>query len=168
MLPFLAAEKAPTLPGEMWCLGLAEQLRPPVSSRIGTNAWSVHGPTTGDDVSLDASAAIYRVTGELRQARVTPSHACILCRIGELDGPGAVAHEAGPTGFGQYRADTAAGVRCVVAAPSRHNPRPVTGSRPTRRTPCIWPGCCVSVRIAAPSCQATGASPLRSGFYVHR
>ena len=31
----------------------------------------------------------------------------------------AVVYEAGPTGFGLYRALTAAGVRCVVAAPSK-------------------------------------------------
>jgi transposase len=30
-----------------------------------------------------------------------------------------VAYEAGPTGFGLYRALTAAGIRCVVAAPSK-------------------------------------------------
>ncbi len=36
-----------------------------------------------------------------------------------LPGPVAVAYEAGPTGYGLARALTAAGVRCVVAAPSR-------------------------------------------------
>jgi transposase len=36
-----------------------------------------------------------------------------------LDGPVVVAYEAGPTGFGLYRALTAVGVRCVVAAPSK-------------------------------------------------
>ena len=34
-----------------------------------------------------------------------------------LPGPAAVTYEAGPTGFGLYRALTAAGVRCQVAAP---------------------------------------------------
>ena len=65
------------------------------------------------------AAAIDGVTGELRQARLTPSHEHIRSWIGELDGPVAVAYEAGPTGFGLYRALTAAGVRCVVAAPSK-------------------------------------------------
>ena len=37
----------------------------------------------------------------------------------QLPGPVAVTYEAGPTGFGLYRALTAAGVRCVVAAPSK-------------------------------------------------
>ena len=66
-----------------------------------------------------AAAAIDGVTGELRQAKLTPSHEEILGWIGQLPGPVAVAYEAGPTGFGLFRALTAAGVGCVVAAPSR-------------------------------------------------
>src|SRR4051794_22632842 len=59
------------------------------------------------------------VTGELLQARLTPSHDHIRSWIGTLTGPVAVTYEAGPTGFGLYRALTAAGLRCVVAAPSK-------------------------------------------------
>ena len=65
------------------------------------------------------AAAIDGVTGELTRARLTPSYEEIGSWIGRLDGPVAVAYEAGPTGFGLYRALTAAGVRCVVAAPSK-------------------------------------------------
>ena len=66
-----------------------------------------------------AAAAIDGVTGELRRARLAPSHDHIRSWLEQLDGPVAVAYEAGPTGFGLYRALTAAGVRCVVAAPSK-------------------------------------------------
>ena len=66
-----------------------------------------------------AAAAIDAVTGELRQARLTPSLDHIRSWIHDLDGPVAVVYEAGPTGFGLYRALTAAGVRFVVAAPSK-------------------------------------------------
>ncbi len=66
-----------------------------------------------------AAAAIDGVTGEVQQAKLTPSHDHIRSWIGELDGPVAVTYEAGPTGFELYRALTAAGVRCVVAAPSK-------------------------------------------------
>ena len=66
-----------------------------------------------------AAAAIDGVTGELRQARLTPSHDQIRSWIGQLDGPVAVTYEAGPTGFGLSRALNAAGIRCVVAAPSK-------------------------------------------------
>ncbi len=65
------------------------------------------------------AAAIDGQTGELSRARLTPSTEEITAWIGRLDGPVAVAYEAGPTGFGLYRALTAAGVRCVVAAPSK-------------------------------------------------
>jgi transposase len=65
------------------------------------------------------AAAIDGVTGEIRQARLTPSHDQIRSWIGELPGSVAVTYEAGPTGFGLYRALTADGVRCVVAAPSK-------------------------------------------------
>jgi transposase len=66
-----------------------------------------------------AAAAIDEATGELKQARLSPSPDQIRAWIGELAGPVAVAYEAGPTGFGLYRSLTAAGIRCVVAAPSK-------------------------------------------------
>jgi transposase len=66
-----------------------------------------------------AAAAIDSVTGELVQARLTPSHDHIRSWLGQLNGPVAVAYEAGPTGFGLYRFLTGAGIRCVVAAPSK-------------------------------------------------
>jgi transposase len=66
-----------------------------------------------------AAAAIDGVTGELVQARLGPSPDQIRSWIAGLPGPVAVTYEAGPTGFGLYRSLTAAGVRCVVAAPSK-------------------------------------------------
>ena len=44
-----------------------------------------------------------------------------------------MAYEAGPTGFGCPGSLNAAGIRCEVAAPSKLQRRPVTGSRPTPR-----------------------------------
>jgi transposase len=70
-----------------------------------------------------AAAAIDTVTGEVTQARLTPSHEQIVAWISNLPGPVAVSYEAGPTGFGLHRAVSAAGFRCVVAAPSKlHRP----------------------------------------------
>ncbi|HEY6745808.1 MAG TPA: IS110 family transposase [Mycobacteriales bacterium] len=66
-----------------------------------------------------AAAAIDGETGELVQARLRPANDQIRSWIGQLNGPVAVASEAGPTGFGLYRLLTAAGIRCVVAAPSK-------------------------------------------------
>src|SRR6478735_6839551 len=66
-----------------------------------------------------AAAAIDGVTGELVQAKLTPSHEHIRGWLRGLPGPVAVAYEAGPTGFGLSRSLNAAGIRCVVAAPSK-------------------------------------------------
>jgi transposase len=66
-----------------------------------------------------AAAAIDGVTGELVQARLTLAHDHIRSWIQQLPGPVAVTYEAGPTGFGLYRALTSAGVRSQVAAPSK-------------------------------------------------
>lgn len=66
-----------------------------------------------------AAAAIDGVTGEVTQTRLTPSYEHIQDWIKHLRGPVAVAYEAGPTGFGLYRALTDAGIRCEVVAPSK-------------------------------------------------
>ncbi|HJT91869.1 MAG TPA: IS110 family transposase [Mycobacterium sp.] len=65
------------------------------------------------------AAAIDGVTGEVLQTRLTPSYEHIQSWIQLMPGPVAVAYEAGPTGFGLYRALTGAGVRCEVVAPSK-------------------------------------------------
>ena len=101
-----------------------------------------------------AAAAIDGVTGELRQARLTPSHEHIRSWIGDLPGPVAVAYEAGPTGFGLSRALNDSGIRCVVAAPSKLQRPRVTGSRPTHATRSIWLGCCGWTRSARWWCPA--------------
>jgi transposase len=67
-----------------------------------------------------AAAAIDGVTGELFQAKLTPSHDHIRSWLAGLPGPVAVAYEAGPpTGFGLSRSVSAAGIRCEVVAPSK-------------------------------------------------
>ena len=66
-----------------------------------------------------AAAAIDGVTGELFQSKLTPAHDHIRSWIEDLPGPVAVTYEAGPTGFGLSRALNTAGIRCVVAAPSK-------------------------------------------------
>src|SRR5271165_2715635 len=60
-----------------------------------------------------------RDTGEVVERRLCPDHREILDWIGRLPAPVAVTYEAGPTGFGLARALAAAGVDCVVAAPSK-------------------------------------------------
>jgi transposase len=58
-------------------------------------------------------------TGEVFERRLTPDHREILEWMGSLPGPVAATYEAGPTGFGLARALMAAGIECLVAAPSK-------------------------------------------------
>jgi transposase len=87
--------------------------------------WEAPVFTERTSVGLDvharsvAAAAIDGVTGELVQAKLTPSHEHVRCWLQNLPGPVAVAYEAGPTGFGLSRALNAAGIRCEVVAPSK-------------------------------------------------
>jgi transposase len=59
------------------------------------------------------------VTGQVSQRRLVPTPEAVLDWLQQLPAPVAVAYEAGPTGFGLARQLRAAGVRCVVAAPSK-------------------------------------------------
>ncbi|MGN6130228.1 MAG: IS110 family transposase [Nocardioidaceae bacterium] len=102
-----------------------------VGYRVGLPArpiqqlWEAPVFTERTSVGLDvharsvAAAAIDGDTGELVQAKLTPSHEHICGWINDLPGPVAVAYEAGPTGFGLSRTLNAAGIRCEVVAPSK-------------------------------------------------
>ena len=66
-----------------------------------------------------AGAAIDGETGEVSRRKLTPDRAEILAWVVSLAGPVRAVYEAGPTGFGLARFLLAAGVECVVAAPSK-------------------------------------------------
>lgn len=66
-----------------------------------------------------AAAVIDGETGEIARRKMTADRAEILAWIVSLIGPVRVVYEAGPTGFGLARFLLAAGVECVVAAPSK-------------------------------------------------
>jgi len=59
------------------------------------------------------------VTGEVFKTTLVPELDAVIDWLRALPGPVATTYEAGPTGFGLYRALTAAGIRCEVAAPSK-------------------------------------------------
>jgi transposase len=59
------------------------------------------------------------VTGRVERRRLVPAVESVLAWLQELPGPVAVGYEAGPTGFELARRLASAGVRCVVAAPSK-------------------------------------------------
>ena len=58
-------------------------------------------------------------TGEVFERRLIPDHREILAWVRSLPGPAAVTYEAGPTGFALARCLLAAGMVCLVAAPSK-------------------------------------------------
>jgi transposase len=65
------------------------------------------------------ASALDGMTGQVRRARLTPAHEDLDRWLHELDGPVAVAYEAGPTGFGLARFLRGRGIVCKVAAPSK-------------------------------------------------
>ncbi|MFE3277135.1 IS110 family transposase, partial [Nocardia sp. NPDC059239] len=82
---------------------------------------SIERTSVGLDVHALSVVAcgIDNETGQLSRQRLCPDPGQILAWLAGLAGPVKVAYEAGPTGFGLYRALSAAGIECVVAAPSK-------------------------------------------------
>ena len=65
------------------------------------------------------AASLDGATGEIRRARLTPAYEDLERWLEDLEGPVAVAYEAGPTGFGLARFLRGRGIECKVAAPSK-------------------------------------------------
>ena len=63
--------------------------------------------------------AVDEETGKVGPGTVVPDFGEVLAWLRRLWAPVRVTYEAGPTGFGLAWAITAAGVECVVAAPSK-------------------------------------------------
>jgi transposase len=81
----------------------------------GTMTWvglDVHARSTH-------AAAIDVMTGELTRLRFGPGVEAPVAWLQELPGPVRACYEAGPTGFGLYRAATAAGIAMQVVAPGK-------------------------------------------------
>ena len=79
-----------------------------------------NGTFVGLDVHARSVVAglIDEATGELRVTRAPHRTDELVGWLGDLAGPVHVTYEAGPTGFGLARGCEAAGMRCLVAAPS--------------------------------------------------
>ena len=107
-----------------------------------------HRTSVGLDVHARSivACALDGDTGEVFERRLTPDYRDVLEWLRSLPGPVAVAYEAGPTGFGLARFLIAAGMVCLVAAPSKlqrpSGDRVTTDARDAR----IWRGCCIWAR----------------------
>jgi hypothetical protein len=89
-----------------------------------------------------SGAAIDTMTGELSRVRFGPGIEGPLAWLAELPGPVRACYEAGPTGFGLYRAAVAAGVAMAVIAPGKRRGVRRIASKPIARTPSCSRGCC--------------------------
>lgn len=80
-----------------------------------------HRTSVGLDVHARSvvACALDGDTGEVFERRLTPDHREILIWLRSLPDRVAVTYEAGPTGFGLARFLIAAGIACLVAAPSK-------------------------------------------------
>ena len=80
-----------------------------------------HRTSVGLDVHARSivACALDGDTGEVFERRLTPDYRDVLEWLRSLPGRVAVSYEAGPTGFGLARFLLAAGVMCLVAAPSK-------------------------------------------------
>ena len=80
-----------------------------------------HRTSVGLDVHARSivACALDGDTGEVFERRLTPDYRDVLDWLRSLPGRVAVTYEAGPTGFGLARFLLAAGVMCLVAAPSK-------------------------------------------------
>jgi transposase len=65
------------------------------------------------------AAAINPVSGEIERMRFGPGVEAPVAWLSELPGPVRACYEAGPTGFGLFRAAEAAGIRMDVVAPGK-------------------------------------------------
>ena len=81
------------------------------------------------------AAAIDVMTGELTRMRFGPGVDAPVGWLWSLSGPVKACYEAGPTGYGLYRAAVAAGLGIEVIAPGLTPRGRVIGSRLIARTP---------------------------------
>lgn len=81
--------------------------------------------TTQMSVGLDvharsvAACGLDRQSGQVFEQRLVPDPATVIEWVRGLPGSAVVTYEAGPTGYGLARALEEAGIRCLVAAPSK-------------------------------------------------
>jgi hypothetical protein len=91
------------------------------------------------------AAAIDSMTGELTRKRFGAGVGDAVAWLEGLAGPVRACYDAGPTGYGLYRAAVAVGIGIDVIAPGKRRGVRLTGSRPIAATRSCsrgvcWPG----------------------------
>lgn len=119
------------------------------------------GTWVGLDVHARATVAgvLDALSGELRSLRAPTLPAETVAWLQQFPAPVRVAYEAGPTGYGLARACAAAGIACMVAAPSKIQRAPADRVKTDRRDAerlarLLRLGELVAVRVPAPHEEA--------------
>ena len=109
------------------------------------------------------AAAVDVMTGELTRVRFGEGLLAPITWLGSLPSPVWACYEAGPTGFGLYRAATEAGIRVDVIAPGKTPRGPADRVKSDRKDAellarCLMAGSLTPVKV--PSLQVEGARDL--------
>ena len=121
----------------MWSWSVEPQDVGGPSEELSYECWVGCARTIGGECGLDGE------TGEVFERRLIPDRGEIREWVGSLPGPVAVVYEAGPTGYGLARDIAAAGINCVVAAPSKLQRPSGDRDKTDARDAAIWRGCCI-------------------------
>jgi transposase len=129
----------------------------------GTMTWvglDVHARSTH-------AAAVDVMTGELTRMRFGPGVQGPVAWLGELPGPVRGCYEAGPTGYGLYRAAFSAGIRIEVVAPGKTPRGPSDRVKTDRRDAELLARCLLAGSLKAITVPSAGVEAARELTRAH-
>jgi transposase len=129
----------------------------------GTMTWvglDVHARSTH-------GAAVNVMTGELSRVRFGPGFEAPVDWLGSLPGPVRACYEAGPTGYGLYRAAVAAGIGIEVVAPGKTPRGPSDRVKTDRRDAELLARCLLAGSLHAVTVPPAGVEAARELTRAH-
>jgi len=129
----------------------------------GTMTWvglDVHARSTH-------AAAVNVMTGELTRMRFGPGLDGPVAWLGSLPGPVRACYEAGPTGYGLYRAADAAGIGIEVVAPGKTPRGPSDRVKTDRRDAELLARCLLAGSLRAVAVPPAGVEAARELTRAH-
>jgi transposase len=129
----------------------------------GTMTWvglDVHARSTH-------AAAVDVMTGELSRMRFGPGVEAPVAWLGSLPGPVWACYEAGPTGYGLYRAAVAAGIRMAVIAPGKTPRGPSDRVKTDRRDAELLARCLLAGSLKPVTVPPAGVEAARELTRAH-
>ena len=129
----------------------------------GTVTWvgmDVHARSTH-------AAAINLMTGEIERMRFGAGVEAPVAWLSELPGPVHACYEAGPTGFGLYRAAVAAGLRMDVVAPGKTPRGPSDRVKTDRKDAELLARLLIAGQLAAITVPPAGVEAARELTRLH-